>query len=368
MRFPDRLVPALPLTALLLLGACAATQRFLSEVFRERAPAPLERMVTASDARLDSLGRMAGSFVGEGTDRAVHLISSDSMFVTDLIGRYVPNLRRTTDFWSGVRARGVIRVPLREASDAAEDGVLAAPARVGSPAGRSDVLVTAITIRAGRCGGRGSRAELIVEPLDRTAPPLTGPVVGSVDPTFGRGTPLWRRPPTGPDARLADDLIQWTRDAMDSSLANDFPSVEPGPPLTAPPELNTLTDVDAADVIAYRSADSTVRYAVSLRERRTAGSDTLLSAGVMSWSKDGTSRQFIFRPTWLRMRGGVIRPFGSGRSTFWRRLVAVADFGFVRDNLWMEQVDVRDGSVIWGIIQPADNVVVAAAEMDGPCQ
>jgi hypothetical protein len=34
----------------------------------------------------------------------------------------------------------------------------------------------------------------------------------------------------------------------------------------------------------------------------------------------------------------------------------------------MEQVDVRDGTVLWGILQPGDNVVVAAAEMAGPCQ
>jgi hypothetical protein len=68
------------------------------------------------------------------------------------------------------------------------------------------------------------------------------------------------------------------------------------------------------------------------------------------------------------MRGNAIRPFAGGRPLFWRRLSAVTDFSFQRDNLWMEQVNVNDGSVIWGIIQPADNVVVAAAEMDGPCQ
>jgi hypothetical protein len=34
----------------------------------------------------------------------------------------------------------------------------------------------------------------------------------------------------------------------------------------------------------------------------------------------------------------------------------------------MEQVDVRDGSVLWGIIQPRGNVVVAAAQVEGPCR
>jgi hypothetical protein len=53
---------------------------------------------------------------------------------------------------------------------------------------------------------------------------------------------------------------------------------------------------------------------------------------------------------------------------YWRRLSAVTDIGLRRDNLWMEQVDVRDGTVVWGIIQPRDNVVVAAAEMEGPCR
>lgn len=363
-----RVSPLLPLSALVLLGACAATQRFLTEVFRERAPAPIDRMVTASDARIDSLGRVAGSFVGEGTDRAVHLISSDSMFIRSLIEAYVPNIRRTSDFWSGVRARGVVRVPLRDPEEAADAGVLAAPARVGSPAGRSDVLVTAVTIRAGRCGGRGSRAELIVEPLDRDAPALTGPVVGSVDESLGRGIPLWRTPLPAPGRALTQELITRTRQVMDSALAEAWPTVHPGMPIVARPEVNTLADVDAADVIAYHAADTTVRYAVSLRERRIAGTDTLLSAGVMSWSEDGSWQQVIFQPTWLRMRGGAIRPFAGGRPLFWRRLSAVTDFSFERDNLWMEQVNVSDGSVIWGIVQPADNVVVAAAEMDGPCQ
>jgi hypothetical protein len=363
-----RVTPFLPLAALVLLGACAATQRFLADVFRERAPAPLDRMVTASDARIDSLGRIAGSFVGEGTERAVHLISSDSVFVRSLVEAYVPNIRRTSDFWSGVRARGVVRVPLREPEDAADTGVLAAPARTGSPAGRSDVLVTAITVRAGRCGGRGSRAELIVEPLDRDAPALTGPVVGSVDETLGRGTPLWRAPLPAPSRVLTRELISRTRRVMDSLLADAWPAVHAGAPIVPDPEVNTLADVDAADVIAYHAADTTVRYAVSLRERRVAGTDTLVSAGVMGWNEDGSWQQVIFQPTWLRLRRNSIRPFAAARPLYWRRLSAVTDFSFERDNLWMEQVNVSDGSVIWGIVQPADNVVVAAAEMDGPCQ
>jgi hypothetical protein len=34
----------------------------------------------------------------------------------------------------------------------------------------------------------------------------------------------------------------------------------------------------------------------------------------------------------------------------------------------MEQVDVRRESVLWGIIQPRGNVVVAAAEVEASCR
>jgi hypothetical protein len=34
----------------------------------------------------------------------------------------------------------------------------------------------------------------------------------------------------------------------------------------------------------------------------------------------------------------------------------------------MEQVDTRDRSVRWGVIEPRENVVVAGAEVDGPCR
>jgi hypothetical protein len=357
----------LPL-ALLALAGCAAAGNLLSDLFRERAPAPLDRMVTASDARLDSLGRVAGSFVGEGTSRAVHLLSSDSSFAESLIRRYVPGIRRTSDFWSGVRARGIVRIPLRNPGDADEDGVLARAARVGSPDGRSDVVVTAITVRAGRCGGRGTQTELVVEPRDRDGPPLTGPVVGTVGGDPGPGSPLWRSARAVPDAALATDLIDQTRAVMDSVLAEMYPAVQAGAPIAARPAINTLADVDAADLLAYDAGDGAVRYAVSLRERRRVGADTLLSAGVVAWDAARSWRQIIFRPTWLRLRGEAIHPFAQARPLFWRRLAAVTDFGFDRDNLWMEQVNVSDGSVLWGIVQPADNVVVAAAEMDGPCQ
>jgi len=133
-------------------------------------------------------------------------------------------------------------------------------------------------------------------------------------------------------------------------------------------EINTLADFDAADIVGYRVDRERIRYAVSLRERLTSARDTLVAAGVMAWDSAGTWQQTIFRPTYLVMRRGRLEPYESGRAVFWRRLAAIADFGFDRDNLWMEQVDVRDDAVLWGIVQPSDNVVVAAAEMEGPCR
>jgi hypothetical protein len=89
----------------------------------------------------------------------------------------------------------------------------------------------------------------------------------------------------------------------------------------------------------------------------------------MAWDSAGRWRQVIFRPTLLALHGGRLVPApGSPRSIYWRRLQPISDVAFQRDNLWMEQVDVRDGTVLWGIVQPHGNVVVAAAEVDGPCR
>ncbi len=156
---------------------------------------------------------------------------------------------------------------------------------------------------------------------------------------------------------------------MDSMLAGRFPSLVLRGPADSRLEINTLSDVDAADIIPFRSAPGRVRYAVSLRERRiTARDDTLLAATVMVWDSAGAWQQTIFRPTVLSLKRGRLAPYGAlRRSIFWRGLQPISDFGFHRDNLWMEQVDVGEGSVTWGIIQPRGNVVVAAAEVDAPC-
>lgn len=200
----------LPLAELMLclslvgLGGCRSAGQFLDELLRERPPAPIDSMSVASDARVDSLGYVVGSFVGEGTSRAVHLLSSDTGFVAALVRRYRPDLMQPHEPWGPLAREGVVTL---------------------IPAGRR--LTTA------------------------GAPKIDRALVGTL---------------------------------------------------------------------------------LSFRQVRLAPYETLR------------------------------------RSIFWRRLEPISDFGFERDNLWMEQVDVGEGNVIWGIIQPRGNVVVAAAEVEGPCR
>jgi hypothetical protein len=157
---------------------------------------------------------------------------------------------------------------------------------------------------------------------------------------------------------------------MDSTLGAQLRSLRLRQAEDAPLEINTLADVDAADVIPFRPSAGAVRYAVSLRGRRiTEARDTVVAATVMVWDSAGAWQQVIFRPTLVSWRRGRLGPYGtSRRGLIWRRLQPISDVAFERDNLWMEQVDVRDGTVLWGIIQPRGNVVVAAAQVEGPCQ
>jgi hypothetical protein len=166
-----------------------------------------------------------------------------------------------------------------------------------------------------------------------------------------------------------DRLIERTARHLDSTLAAQHPGLPVRPLPAERLEVNTLADLGAADVIAFRAAPGVVRYAVSLRQRRVLGDrDTLVTTGVMVWDSAGTWRQEIFRPTVLAAVGGRLDAFGPiGRPVYWRRLQPISDVAYARDNIWMEQVNVRDGRVVWGIVQPAGNVVVAAAEVEGVC-
>jgi hypothetical protein len=361
------------------LGACRGAGRFLGELLRERPPAPLDSLGLTSDARLDSTGTLAGSFVGEGTSRAVHLLSSDTAFIAELLRRYRPDLAAAPDPWAALARERIVTLggPERRRT-VAGSGPSVESAVVGSPLGHTEVAVEAVLVRGGGrgCGARGAQVELIVaDDRPRGDPPLRGPVLGSLRTGLAaerRERGLVRRNPVAPpSAALTGELVGRTERVLDSVLGANHRSLD----LDADPdtriEINTLADADAADVIAFRIADDRVRYAVSLRARRIAArGDTLLATAVMVWDSAGAWQQTIFRPTLLALRHGRIEPWGAAarRPIYWRRLQPISDFAFRRDDLWMEQVDVRDGSVRWGIVQPRENLVVAAAEVDGPCR
>jgi hypothetical protein len=372
--------PAVTLLAVSLLGllaGCSGAGRFLREVFRERPPVPLDSMSVASDARVDSSGYVVGSFVGEGTSRAVHLLSSDTGFIAALARRYRPALERDGDLWRSLARERVVTLAPAGRRRTTTGTPMIDRALVGGPAGHTAVTPTAILLHGSSCGPRGAQAEIIVEDDHRAQEPLLrGPVLGSFthSPAIGpeaddRARFRRRNPAPEPSTSLVDELMARTARVMDSTLRSRLrSSLRPAddPRL----EINTLSDIDAADVISFRPAAGAVRFAISLRARRiTDGGDTLLAATVMVWDSTGAWQQVIFRPTVVSLRRGRLGPYGAlRRSHFWRRLQPISDFAFERDNLWMEQVDVRDGSVLWGIIQPRGNVVVAAAQVEGPCR
>ena len=73
-------------------------------------------MDVASDARVDSLGHLAGSFVGEGTARAVHLLSTDSGLIAQLARRFQPDLPKDFDLWGELARRKVVTIERRQRS------------------------------------------------------------------------------------------------------------------------------------------------------------------------------------------------------------------------------------------------------------
>ena len=355
------------------VSGCASTGRFLGELLRERPPAPLDSMSIASDVRVDSLGYLVGSFVGEGTSRSVHLLSSDTGLIAGLLRRYRPDLVQPGDLWASLSREKVVTLAPggRRRTVAGFPGV--DRALVGSPVGHTRVTPSAILIRGSSCGWRGAQVEVIA---GGNRQPLHGPVLASFTRRAASSNDeenegfRQREPVPAAGGRLTDELIARTAKAMDSMLAANFHSLGLQQPAVPVLEINTLSDIDAADVTSYRANHETIRYAVSLRTRRIAGGgDTLVAATVMTWDSAGAWRQTIFRPTLVSLRRGRLGPYGAlRRSLFWRRLQPISDFAFQRDNLWMEQVDVRRGSVLWGIIQPRGNVVVAAAEVDASCR
>jgi hypothetical protein len=371
---PARLAVCL---AALLLGCVA--RRGVESIPHERSPAALDSIPLASDVRLDSAGYLIGSFVGEGTSRQIHLLSSDTLLVEALVRRFRPDLLQPEPgLWLNLR-----RVKLASLSPGERGGTVSgrgprtAIAMVGSPLGHTDVTLSEVLVRSSRCmerGARGARIELIVQTDPAPGqPPLRGPVLGTF---LGAGESdrrehgLVRRPNLPePSPELVDELIERTSLYLDSTLTARYPGLQLRPLHSTRFEINTLADLDAADVIPFRADDQRVRYAVSLRQRRVVGGrDTLVATAVLAWDGAGTWRQEIFRPTLLSSTGGRLDAYGPvGRPVYWRRLQPISDIAYNRDNIWMEQVNVRDGRIVWGIIQPRGNVVVAAAEVEGVC-
>ena len=373
-------LPAMPLHQLLLLAtvlpltACQAAGRFLEEILRERPPVALDSLAVASDGRIDSAGNLLGSFVGEGTSRSIHLLSSDTGLIAGMLRRYRPDLAATPDPWATLSRRRIVVLGSESGRRPEESLPLSQTAVVGSELGHTDITLAAILLRGGRCGWRGAQAEIIVEDRRRAGdPPLRGPVLGSFrdGAASRRGSGMVRREPLpSPSGELVTQLVTRTAAAMDSSLTEGFRSLGLRPLTGAETEINTLADVDAADVVPFRVTAEAVRYAVSLRSRRVSiRGDTMVGAIVMVWDSAAAWRQVIFQPTVLSLARGRLGPYRSRpRALYWRRLQPMSDFGFRRDNLWLEQVDVRDGTTRWGVIQPRGNVIVAAAEVDGPCR
>jgi hypothetical protein len=341
----------------------------------QRPPSALDSLEVASDARIDSSGHLAGSFVGEGTEREIHLLSTDSGFIARLARTFRSDLPRDDDFWGELARRKIVTI---DGLDPVRSSVRPSrPQRtvVGSPLGHTDVRLQRLLLRGSSCGWRGAQAELIVRRDEGASdPPLRGPVLGSflsADDQARQGRSLVRRPELpSPDDSLVRKLIDRTSLYLDSSLSSEYQWVGLRPLHDSHIEVNTLADVDAADVIPFRLAENRVRYAVSLRQRRvTGGVDTLVATGVIAWDSAATWHQAIFRPTLLRLVQGHPAPYDAlRRALFWRRLQPISDFAYPRDDLWMEQVNVRDGTILWGIVQPQENIVVAAAEVGGPCR
>ena len=365
--------------ALVALAGCHGIGTLLEEALKERPAAPLDVMGVASDARIDSAGVLAGSFVGEGTARGVHLLSSDTVFIAELARRYRPDLFQGEGLWNELGMRRTVALDeetrRRRVSESLPE---IHRALVGSPLGHTEVTVDGIFLHGARrargCGARGAQAELVVhENRESGEPPLRGPVLGAfLTEASEESRGLVERPHiAAPSRELTDTLVERTERVMDSTIAARYPSLQVRPLHSTKLEINTLADLDAADVVPFRAGSGAIRYAVSLRKRgvRAGGIDTLVTTAVMVWDSTGAWRQTIFRPTVLAALGGRLDEYGPvGRPYYWRRLQAVSDVAYARDNLWMEQVNVRDGSVFWGIVQPRGNVVVAAAEVDGVCR
>lgn len=356
-------------SGLLLAAGCAQIGQFLNTP--EQPPLPLTEAAISSDARIDSTGAISGSFVGEGTSRQVHLLSSDPEFIADLVRRWRPTQDRRLEPLDWLNRKGSFAINLDRVADSA---LLSEIMLVGSPDGHTKVRLQNVLLYGARCRNGAPRAELVVETARNAQVSLRGPVIGSL-----RGEDVWwpvhdsyrRIPPAEPDPELVDTLVERTGLVLDSLLARRLPAREL--PLRGGYHrlaINSLADEDAADVVAIRLSDGRIRYAVSLRDTRITDRGTEgLASIVMIWDATLSWRQVVFAPTFLEYgRRGPARALGDRTAPlYWRRLQPVSGFAFERDYLWMEQVDVTDGTVRWVILEPKGNVIVAAADVEDGC-
>ncbi|MEO8200682.1 MAG: hypothetical protein ABI679_09200 [Gemmatimonadota bacterium] len=364
MRFRSAPVPLA--LALVALSGCHVLGGLPGST--DLGPPAIGRIEITSDVRLDSAGGLRGSMVGEGTSRAVHLVSSDTGLIAMLVRRFRPDIIRDGDLWTSLSRAGSVTIDPSHIDQGAGRYL----PRVASPEGHTDVRLSGVLARGGTCGWRGAQAELIVEapPVSAEVPGLRGPVVGSFRLASEVTERQVRRRLAPPSAELITSLLDHTVRSLDSALDLQLNTSErPLTPVSMEMiPVNSLLDVDAADIVPIQTLQG-IRYVVSLRRREvTATGDTVVAATVMMWDAQGGARQTIMAPTLLNLtRGRILPRRGSWVPVYWRRLQSLSGFEYPRDYIWMEQVAPMDGSVIWSIIDPTGNVVVAAAEMQGPC-
>ena len=333
-----------------------------------RAPTPLDSMPLASDVRVDSAGRLVGSLVGEGTGTAVTLLSSDTLLIRILATRFRPELTSGEgDLWSNLRRQD--SVPSRSGPR-----VSLAPWSAlhwATPTSRC----RRVLLRGNRCTDdtRGARLELMVQPDSVSGDPAAPRSGARYLPRRRPGRPARAR--AGP-ARAArgsrrrswcDQLIGRTSAYLDSALTAEYPDLQARPLHSEQIEVNTLADLSAADVIRLprrRGADPVRRLpppAPRPRRARYPGHDR----------RDGVGQRGDLAPGDLpphraRLdRRPARRPSGrsAGRSTGVGCSPSATSPMPGPISGWSRSTSATAASV--GIIQPAGNVVVAAAEVEG---
>ena len=359
------------LAGLLTVGGCRAADPG-ARVTTADTPFALDSISITSDARLDANHRLLGSFVGEGTNRAIHLLSNDTALIATLYRRYGEPLSRGESLWSRLQVLGSAR--LRPGDG--RTGPRLQETLAGFAGGLTRVQPVSVILHGSSCGPLHSRIEIIVGEASGEGPsPVQGPVLGSFQ-TQPRSDladgEIAARPATQmPGQAMIDSLIARTERAFDDAVARRLaPELLP---LQAPSdrylEINTLADIDAADIVPFWGVAGQIRYVVALRVRRiTAHADTLLVAGVMTWDSAGQGGRTVLRPTAMRLDQGQVAALGADWApAYWRRLEAIAGFGSGSDYLWLEQVRPDQHAVLWGVLAPVSNTVVAAARVDGSC-